>query len=75
MDSETEEAIQRIIRSKFQSQTVICITHKLDSILDFDRVVMMDKGRVVEFDSPSALLARDSAFKRLFESTRGVPEQ
>jgi ABC-type multidrug transport system fused ATPase/permease subunit len=43
------------------------VAHRLDSLLDFDRVVVLDAGRVVEFDGPKALLADgNSAFSRLY---------
>ncbi|RDL41711.1 Cyclic peptide transporter [Venustampulla echinocandica] len=70
VDSETDELMQQVIRSKFEDQTIIAIAHKLHTILDFDKVAILDKGRVVEFDAPQALLVREgSAFKRLFESS------
>lgn len=62
--------MQQVIRSNFEDQTIIAIAHKLHTILDFDMVAILDKGRVVEFDSPQALLVREgSAFKKLFESS------
>jgi ABC-type multidrug transport system fused ATPase/permease subunit len=62
--------MQKIFREKFKSQTMIVIAHKLHTILDFDRVAVLDKGRLVEYDAPEQLLARDSsAFKTLYESS------
>lgn len=67
--------MQQVIRSHFKHQTIIAIAHKLDTVLDFDKIAFMDHGRVVEFDSPKALLAREgSAFKTLFESFRKEDE-
>ncbi|KAK2879339.1 hypothetical protein FQN49_000972 [Arthroderma sp. PD_2] len=69
VDPETDKLVCGIMNSKFQSKTVISIMHKLHNVLDFDKVVMMDKGRIVEFDSPSSLLAVEgSLFKRLYEN-------
>lgn len=66
--------MQTVIRSRFAEQTVIAIVHKLDSILDFDKIAFLHKGRVVEFDTPMNLLSRqDSAFKALYESARHQP--
>lgn len=68
VDAETQELMQRLIREAFKGCTVIAIAHQLDTILDFDLVVVMDSGRLIECDSPTALLARDSAFKSLYRS-------
>jgi ATP-binding cassette, subfamily C (CFTR/MRP), member 1 len=65
--------MQRLIREKFSSHTIIAVAHKLDSILDFDKVAMLDGGRLIEFGDPYALLNRDSAFNRLYNSV--VAEQ
>ncbi|KAJ5085777.1 P-loop containing nucleoside triphosphate hydrolase protein [Penicillium argentinense] len=74
VDAETDKLMQQIIRTEFREKTVIAIAHKLHTVLDFDKVVFMERGRVVEFDHPGALLQREgSAFRGLFESfERGV---
>lgn len=63
--------MRKLIRSSFEHSTVIAIAHHLETILDFERVAVVEKGRVIEFDTPSALLSRDSAFKRLYEAQDG----
>ncbi|KAJ5950082.1 hypothetical protein N7454_001666 [Penicillium verhagenii] len=69
VDSESENLMQSVIRKHFKDQTIIAIVHKLDTILDYDKIAVMDKGRVVEFDRPQALLSmRESAFKSLYNS-------
>lgn len=69
MDAKTDEMMQRVIREEFEGCTVLMIAHKLQSVLDFDRIAVLDKGRLVEFDSPDALLARpDSAFRALYDA-------
>lgn len=60
--------MQRLIREKFSTHTIIAVAHKLDTILDFDKVAMLDGGRLIEFDDPYALLNRDSAFSKLYTS-------
>ena len=65
MDHETDQLIQTIIKEDFASHTVITIAHKLDSIADSDKIAVLESGTLVEFDSPSNLLQRDSAFKRV----------
>lgn len=69
IDQETEDLVHDILRSRFQEKTILCVKHKLRNIMDFDKVVMMDTGRVVEFDFPRNLLEKGgSAFKALYES-------
>ncbi|ETS84643.1 hypothetical protein PFICI_02668 [Pestalotiopsis fici W106-1] len=65
VDKHTASIMQHIIREEFAVQTIIAIAHQLDTIMDFDRVVVLDSGRVVETGSPQELLKRDSIFKRL----------
>jgi len=48
VDYATERVIQEIIRTEFKEYTVISVTHRLEMIMDFDRVVVMDAGEVVE---------------------------
>ncbi|KAL0941776.1 ABC multidrug transporter [Colletotrichum truncatum] len=66
LDDESSQVIDEVLRSWFQSWTVIAIAHKLDSILDFDRVAVVDAGVLVEYDRPKELLERDSVFKGLY---------
>ena len=63
--------MQQVIREKFFSHTIIAVAHKLDTILDFDKVVLMDRGSVVEFDCPYTLLSQpSSAFHKLYYSAQ-----
>jgi ABC-type multidrug transport system fused ATPase/permease subunit len=48
--------IQKTIRKEFAESTVLAIAHRLNTILDYDYVMVLDKGRIVEMDSPSKLL-------------------
>ena len=54
---ETDDLIQDTIRKEFASNTIVTIAHRLNTIIDYDRILVMDKGMVAEFDSPKALLA------------------
>lgn len=67
VDKDTDRTIQRLIRDEFARYTTIAISHRLDAIMDFDRVIVMDKGRVVESGSPRELVKQDEgAFKSLW---------
>ncbi|PWY83785.1 P-loop containing nucleoside triphosphate hydrolase protein [Aspergillus sclerotioniger CBS 115572] len=58
VDHETERAMQDIIRTEFKNYTVIAVSHRLDMIMDFDRVVVMDTGKIVEVGNPALLAER-----------------
>ena len=59
IDSETDQLIQTIIRSKFTDWTVLTIAHRLNTVIDSDRIAVMDAGRVVDYDTPEVLLKKD----------------
>ncbi|KAM0254479.1 hypothetical protein ACHAQJ_006761 [Trichoderma viride] len=63
VDKETERVMQDTIRAEFKNYTVIAVSHRLDMIMDFDRVVVMDTGEIVEMGNPAALArAAESRF-------------
>ncbi|KAJ5709843.1 hypothetical protein N7493_009435 [Penicillium malachiteum] len=55
VDRETEHVMQEAIRTEFKNYTVIAVSHRLDMIMDFDRVVVMDTGEIVEVGKPPVL--------------------
>ncbi|KAG8255551.1 Multidrug resistance-associated protein 7 [Homalodisca vitripennis] len=66
VDEETDKLIQQTLRSNFRQSTVIIIAHRVRTILDCDRVLVMGSGTVLEFDSPDKLLQdRHSHFYQL----------
>ena len=66
VDLETDKLMQGVIREAFQNHTVITVAHRLDTIMDSDRVAVLDKGELVEFEAPGVLLQREgSAFKNI----------
>jgi len=56
VDMQTDALIQHTIRSEFANMTVLTIAHRIHTIMDYDRVIVMEDGHIVEFDSPSQLL-------------------
>lgn len=68
VDKDTDEMMQKVIREEMKDKTVIAIAHRLQTIMDFDRVAVMENGRVVEVGEPRALLKEDSKFKRLVDA-------
>ncbi|KAK4052550.1 hypothetical protein OIO90_004318 [Microbotryomycetes sp. JL221] len=56
VDYKTDELISNTIREEFKDSTLLVIAHRLRSIIDFDKVLLLDKGQVIEFESPAKLL-------------------
>ncbi|XP_043284650.1 probable multidrug resistance-associated protein lethal(2)03659 [Venturia canescens] len=56
VDPRTDELIQKTIRRKFENRTVLTIAHRLNTVMDSDRILVMDAGTVVEFEHPHVLL-------------------
>ncbi|CAG5185712.1 uncharacterized protein ALTATR162_LOCUS11383 [Alternaria atra] len=68
LDAASDAHVQRLLRSRFPHHTLITVAHKLDTILDFDKVVVMNKGQLVEYGCPHKLLDRQGSwFKSLYE--------
>ncbi|KAB8254971.1 P-loop containing nucleoside triphosphate hydrolase protein [Aspergillus pseudonomiae] len=65
LDSETDRRTQQVLKDAFNGCTFISVAHRLDTIINFDRIAVLDAGRLVEFDTPQRLLARDGLFRRM----------
>ncbi|KAF8394582.1 hypothetical protein HHK36_020796 [Tetracentron sinense] len=67
VDSQTDAVIQKIIREDFSACTIISIAHRIPTVMDCDRVLVIDAGLAKEFDRPSHLLERPSHFGALVQ--------
>ena len=66
VDHKTDQLIQETVRKKFKHCTVITIAHRLNTIKDYDRVLVLEHGRLVEYDKPEVLLQKkEGQFSRL----------
>ena len=66
VDLETDDLIQATIREEFSDCTVLTIAHRIKTILDNDRVLVMESGNIKEFDQPDILLSdKESAFYKM----------
>ncbi|KAE9461431.1 hypothetical protein C3L33_06661, partial [Rhododendron williamsianum] len=76
VDVRTDALIQKTIREEFKSCTMLIIAHRLNTIIDSDRVLLLEAGRVVEYASPEELLQNDgSAFSKMVQSTGAANAQ
>ncbi|EDO16987.1 hypothetical protein Kpol_1041p45, partial [Vanderwaltozyma polyspora DSM 70294] len=68
VDMETDKIIQETIRNEFSDRTILTIAHRIDTVLGYDKILVLDKGEVREFDSPDTLLEnKNSIFYNLCE--------
>jgi ATP-binding cassette, subfamily C (CFTR/MRP), member 1 len=66
VDVETDALLQATLRSSmFRDRTIITIAHRINTILDSDRIVVLQKGEVAEFDTPDALIRQKGLFYEL----------
>jgi ABC-type multidrug transport system fused ATPase/permease subunit len=69
VDNDTDTKIQSTIRSEFSDRTIICIAHRLCTIIDFDKVLVLDQGMVAEFGPPLELIEAGGTFTSMCEDT------
>ena len=63
VDMETDQKIQRTIATGFKGKTLLCIAHRLKTIINYDRICVMDQGRIVELDKPLKLWEEGGIFR------------
>lgn len=68
IDAETDDFIQQMIRTKFKDCTVLTIAHRLHTIVDNSKILVMDAGLVGEYDTPNILMDKpDGLFRALWD--------
>ena len=73
LDSNSEKRIQAELKRIAQNRTTLTIAHRLSTIVDADRIVVLDRGRVVEQGRHAELLAANGAYAALWNSQRNAP--
>jgi ABC-type multidrug transport system fused ATPase/permease subunit len=70
VDYATDELIGKTIRHEFAESTILTIAHRLRTVIDYDRVMLLEQGRIIEFDRPATLLGNPtSKFYALCKAT------
>ncbi|XP_018575091.1 multidrug resistance-associated protein 4-like [Anoplophora glabripennis] len=77
VDPQTDALIQKTIRRKFANCTVLTVAHRLNTIMDSDKVLVMDSGTMIEFDHPHVLLQNQNSvfYKMVAESGKSLADQ
>ncbi|KAJ2103543.1 hypothetical protein GGI09_000608 [Coemansia sp. S100] len=68
VDLETDRKMQELIRTEFSESTVLTIAHRLDTIMNSDRIIVMEKGEIVEIGPPQELIANGGKFAELVQA-------
>ncbi|KAH8429799.1 ABC transporter C family protein [Aspergillus melleus] len=69
VDQHTDEAVQQTLLTAMKGRTVICIAHRLQTIMRYDRICMIDQGRVVDFQTPRVLFDTNTQFQQMCRLT------
>ena len=69
VDTKTDEFIQNCIKRQFKDATVVTIAHRLSTLADYDRILVVEKGRIAEEGSPYELLLKKGIFYEMVSET------
>ena len=71
VDFDTDQVVQDTIRASFQDTTILTIAHRINTVIDNDRILVLDDGNVAEYDRPIALLSNPkSALSKIVGKSR-----
>ncbi|KAF7729547.1 hypothetical protein EC973_004221 [Apophysomyces ossiformis] len=74
IDVETDAIIQETIRRQFANCTILTIAHRINTVMDSDRILVLDKGNIAEFDAPEQLLANKNSIFYSLSKEAGIVE-
>ena len=76
MDTETEKHIQRALKKRNANTTTFIIAHRLSTIAHADKILVLDKGRIIERGNHRQLLEQDGLYKKLWkmQNSLDIPE-
>lgn len=74
VDMDTDQKIQKTMATAFRGKTLLCIAHRLKTIINYDRICVMDQGQIAELDAPLRLWARGGIFRSMCDRS-GIRRQ
>lgn len=74
VDIKTDQILQRMIRTQLNNCTVLTIAHRINTIIDYDKILVLDMGRLLEYDSPFNLVQRESVFLNMVRATGDISD-
>lgn len=74
VDHQTDALIQKAIRSCFSKSTIVTVAHRLKTVIDYDKVLVLQEGRILEWGSPTDLVARKGEFYSMLQETGEMNE-
>jgi ATP-binding cassette, subfamily C (CFTR/MRP), member 1 len=69
VDMETDDRIQKTIATAFRGKTLLCIAHRLKTIINYDRICVMDDGKIAELDTPLTLWEQNGIFRGMCDKS------
>ena len=75
IDHKTDAAIQASIRNELRGVTVVTVAHRLKTIGDSDKILVLDTGKLVEFDTPANLLQKKEGYYKSLVDQSGEKEE
>nr|XP_043635649.1 ABC transporter C family member 12-like [Erigeron canadensis] len=75
VDVRTDDLIQKTIRKEFKSCTMLIIAHRLNTIIDCNRILVLENGQILEYDTPERLISNEGAFLKMVQSTGAANAQ
>jgi len=69
VDNETDVLLQEAVVNNFQNSTIIAVAHRLDTVIEYDKILVLSGGNVLEFDTPMNLIEKGDHFARMVRDT------
>ena len=75
VDSETDAAIRANLKEKFKGATVIIISHRINTVMNADNIIVLDSGKIIESGTHERLLKNGGTYKRIYDMQLSLPEE
>ncbi|KAJ6516148.1 hypothetical protein C8R45DRAFT_1049577 [Mycena sanguinolenta] len=69
IDFETDQKIQKTIREEFKNSLLVTIAHRINTVIDYDRLLILDQGKIAQFDTPHNLIQTEGIFRDMCNKT------